>query len=73
VAAVSPRIHRETTGGCRKCRVVRFRYALIFRERNGEVQIIAIMHMKRRPDYWKSAICALVSRCCVADDFAVCL
>jgi len=56
VAASSPRIHRETVGGCRKCRVVRFPYALIFREHNDEVQIIAVMHMKRRPSYWKERV-----------------
>jgi plasmid stabilization system protein ParE len=56
VASASPRIHREIFGGCRKCRVVRFPYALIFRERNDEVQIIAVMHMKRRPNYWRGRI-----------------
>jgi len=29
---------------------------LIFREHNDEVQIIAVMHMKRRPSYWKERV-----------------
>jgi len=56
VASESPRIHRRTIGGCRKCRIVRFPYTLIFRELNGEMQVIAVMHMKRHPNYWKERI-----------------
>ena len=56
VVATHPHIHRETIRGCRKCRVVRFPYALIFRERHDEVQIVAVMHMKRRPDYWNERV-----------------
>lgn len=56
VAASSPRIHRETIGGCRKYRVVCFPYALLFREHNGDVQIIGVMHMKRHPRYWKKRV-----------------
>ena len=51
-----PQIHREILGGCRKCRVVRFPYALIFRERNDDVEIIALMHMKRKPGYWQDRL-----------------
>jgi plasmid stabilization system protein ParE len=50
VAASSPQIHRKILLDCRKCRVVRFPYALIFRERNDELQIVAVMHMKRKPE-----------------------
>ena len=51
-----PRIYSETYLGCRKCRVARFPYALIFRESKGEVQIIAVMHLKRRPNYLRGRI-----------------
>ena len=34
----NPQIYRKIFGDCRKCRVVRFPYALIFRERNGEIE-----------------------------------
>ena len=56
VASANPHIHREIFRDCRKCRVVRFPYALIFREHNDSIQIIAVMHMKRRPDYWKKRV-----------------
>ena len=49
--SVNPQIHRKIFGGCKKCRVVRFPYALIFRERNDEIEVIALMHMKRKPGY----------------------
>lgn len=55
-AASNPHIFSATTKGCRKCRVVRFPYAIIFRERNEEIQIIAVMHLKRKPNYWNVRI-----------------
>jgi toxin ParE1/3/4 len=30
-----------------------FPYAIIFRDRGDDVLIIAVMHMKRRPGYWR--------------------
>ena len=56
VGSANSQIHREMLGGCRQFRIVRFPYVLIFRERNGEMQVIAVMHMKRHPDYWKEHI-----------------
>ena len=54
--SASPQMHRKTFGGCRKYRVVRFPYAPIFRGRNGEIEVIALMHMKRKPDYWRERL-----------------
>ena len=48
----NPKIHSPINAGCRKCRVVRFPYKIIFREHEKGIQIIAVMHMKRRPSYW---------------------
>ncbi len=31
-----------------------FPYALIFRIRDDELQVIAVMQMSRRPGYWKA-------------------
>src|SRR5687767_344465 len=31
----------------------RFPYAVLFRATADEVQVIAVMHLHRRPDYWR--------------------
>lgn len=56
VASANSSIHRKIFRDCRKCRVVRFPYSLIFRELNDTIQIIAVMHMKRRPGYWRERV-----------------
>lgn len=33
-----------------------FSFALIYRHRKNEVYLVALMHEKRHPDYWKSRI-----------------
>ena len=30
-----------------------FPYGIIYRERESEIQIIAVMHLRRAPDYWQ--------------------
>jgi hypothetical protein len=49
--AASPEIHRCFEGNLRKCHFEVFPYALIIRIRGDELQVIAVMHMSRRPDY----------------------
>lgn len=34
-------------------RVGKFTYAVVFRVKEGEVQILAVMHLHRKPGYWK--------------------
>lgn len=52
----SPHIHPRLGNGCSKCRVPRFPYGIIFRECFGVLQIIAVMHLKRRPGYWQERL-----------------
>lgn len=49
----SPWIHRCFEGDLRKCRFEVFPYALVFRIRGEELQVIAVMHMSRNPGYWR--------------------
>jgi len=49
----SPQIYRCFEGELRKCRFDVFPYALVFRIRGDELQVLAVMHMSRRPGYWK--------------------
>ncbi len=44
----------ELESGIRKCIIKRFPYALIYTIEDDLIIILAIMHMKRKPDYWKN-------------------
>lgn len=47
-----PHIYRDVEPGIRKCRISTFPYALIFRD-GSTIEIVAVMHMRRKPGYWK--------------------
>ncbi len=38
----------------RRCLVHRFPYGVIYSIEQNEIFILAVMHLRRRPDYWKS-------------------
>lgn len=46
-------LHDEQQG-IRRFLVHRFPYAIIYRETSAVIQIIAVMHLRRHPDYWKN-------------------
>ena len=50
--AIKPEIYREVDPGVRKIKLERFPYAVIYRTRNTKVEVIAVMHSRRRPGYW---------------------
>jgi toxin ParE1/3/4 len=50
----NPKIYREVEAGVRQCRLPRFPYGVIFREREEAIEIIAVMHLRREPGYWKA-------------------
>ncbi|MBF0547733.1 MAG: type II toxin-antitoxin system RelE/ParE family toxin [Candidatus Riflebacteria bacterium] len=37
----------------RRCLVNRFSYGVLYSEEKEEIYIVAIMHLRREPDYWK--------------------
>lgn len=37
----------------RRCHLKHFRYAVIYRIRGEQAEILAIAHDRRRPDYWR--------------------
>ena len=49
----APFMPRCFDGDCRKVRVEKFPYAIIYRIEQEKLQIIALMNLKRRPGYWK--------------------
>jgi len=49
----NPLLYRKIDGETRKCRLLRFPYGIIYRIKDGKIEIVAVMHLKRRPGYWK--------------------
>jgi toxin ParE1/3/4 len=45
---------RRIGGRFRRCLVTRFPYGVIYAVERDLIYIVAIMHLKRRPDYWKT-------------------
>ena len=43
-----PRLSANT----RRCRMKRFPYGIIYRIKNDEIQILAVAHFSREPNYW---------------------
>ena len=40
--------------GARRCLVHRFPYGVIYSIEQEEIYILAVMHLRRHPDYWKN-------------------
>lgn len=40
----------------RRCHLKHFRYGLVYRIRNGQVEIIAVAHDRRRLGYWRDRL-----------------
>lgn len=38
----------------RRCRLRRFPYAFVYRVELAGVYVVAVMHLHRRPEYWRS-------------------
>ncbi len=38
--------------GTRRCRVQKFPYDIVFREREKLLEVVAVAHQKRKPGYW---------------------
>ena len=50
----NPNLYRKVNSQARKCRLLRFPYGIIFRNKEEYVEIVAVMHLRRRPGYWKT-------------------
>lgn len=48
-----PQAYRQVGGDIRKCRVPHFPYGVIYRVRPDFIEIIAVMHLRQSPGYWK--------------------
>jgi ParE toxin of type II toxin-antitoxin system, parDE len=42
--------------GIRRCRLGRFPYGLIYSLDHGDILVLAVAHLHRRPDYWRDRL-----------------
>ena len=54
--ATNPSICPSYSHGTQVRRLRRFPHLLVFRHLPNSIQVIAVAHGKRRPDYWKKRI-----------------
>jgi len=47
-----PKAWTKLSKNTRRCLTRRFPYGVIYQELNGDIQIVAVMHLKREPGYW---------------------
>jgi toxin ParE1/3/4 len=50
----NPLLYRKIDDDTRKCRLLHFPYAIVFRAKSAQLEIIAIMHLRKQPNYWQS-------------------
>jgi toxin ParE1/3/4 len=53
---VLPTLPHPTIPGVRRVMLKRFPFWIVLLEREHEVVVIAVAHMKRRPEYWLSRL-----------------
>lgn len=49
-----PQMYPKVEGEIHKCRLPRFPYGVIYRTKPETVEILAVMHLRREPGYWKA-------------------
>ena len=51
-----PTMWPEIEGGIRRCLVHRFPYGILFSIESDRIYLLAIMHLRRNPGYWKDRV-----------------
>jgi len=51
-----PKSWSELSKNTRRCLTRRFPYCIIYQEIDAGILIIAVMHLKREPGYWKNRL-----------------
>jgi toxin ParE2 len=51
-----PEAWQSLDEGVRRCRLSRFPYGLIYTIENGDILVLAVAHLHRKPDYWRDRL-----------------
>jgi len=54
--AEAPELSARYVAGTRRFLLRHFPYSVVYREKAGRIEIIAIAHGRRRPGYWRSRL-----------------
>ena len=49
----APQVWEKIDNQTHRCLTNRFPYAVLYRVKSDHIRIIAIMHLRQKPDYWK--------------------
>ncbi len=52
----NPLMYKRIEGELHKCRLPHFPYGLVFRIQPEHIEIIALMHLRQQPGYWKKRL-----------------
>ena len=53
---INPRLYPVIEGDVRRCLTRTFPFGVLFRDRADRIEIIAVMHLRREPGYWKERL-----------------
>ncbi|KAF0221585.1 MAG: plasmid stabilization system [Geobacteraceae bacterium] len=53
---INPRLCPLIDDDVRRCLTRTFPFGILFRDRGGRIEIIAVMHLRRTPGYWKERV-----------------
>ncbi|MGD9971936.1 MAG: type II toxin-antitoxin system RelE/ParE family toxin [Desulfatirhabdiaceae bacterium] len=51
---INPLLYPKIADEIRICRLPRFPFGIIYRIGDERIEIVAVMHLKRKPGYWKT-------------------
>ncbi len=51
-----PHAWKLLKGSIRRCQLQRFEYGLVYRVKGNVGTVYAVMHLKRRPGYWRDRV-----------------
>ena len=51
-----PGLGSKLEQNCRRRRFKKFPYGIVFRVHEGAIYVLAVMHLRRKPGYWKDRL-----------------
>ena len=53
---INPLLFPVVDSDVRRCLLRTFPFGILFRFRNGRIEVVAVMHLKRTPGYWQERL-----------------
>src|SRR5262249_38342912 len=51
-----PQVWTKLAENTRRCRTNRFPYGVVYQVRGEDIVVVAVMHLRRKPGYWKDRL-----------------